>query len=59
MTHKGEPHHPQGLQQEIKRHREEHHKREQQTRPIHPLWFVVLGSVLVLLAVGLWILMVP
>ncbi|MFO0926080.1 MAG: hypothetical protein U0736_03450 [Gemmataceae bacterium] len=56
MEHKDQHH--AHLQEEIRRHKEHHHK-DGSLRVIHPHWFLVLGCVLVLLSVAVWVLIVP
>jgi type II secretory pathway component PulF len=59
MDHKEQHHeHHRKERAEEKKHEHEVERREdKQVRTIHPLWFVVIGSVLILSVVGAWILM--
>jgi type VI protein secretion system component VasF len=48
-------HHEKEREQEKKREKESERQWEKRATYPHPLWFVVLGAVLVLLAVFVWI----
>lgn len=60
MDHKEQHHqHHEKEREEKKKHHAQHEAEAQnQPRTIHPLWFVALGVVLVLLAVAAWTLVV-
>jgi cell division septal protein FtsQ len=57
MDHKQEHHQHHEKQREAEKKEKKEHEREMQakTQYIHPLWFAVLGAVLVILAVVSWI----
>jgi hypothetical protein len=48
-------HHRKEREQHIQHEEERERRSEQQVRKIHPAWFVVLGSVLVVLIVLTWL----
>jgi type VI protein secretion system component VasF len=61
MDHKEQHHqHHEKEREEAKRHQKERERAEERKpRSIHPLWFLVLGCVLMALVLLLWIFIVP
>jgi uncharacterized membrane protein len=49
-------HHVKEREQHVREHKAHEHRKEKDLGPIHPLWFLVLGTVLTCLAVLSWIL---
>jgi hypothetical protein len=56
MDHKEERHlhHRKEREHEKEKEKEHEHAEEREVRTIHPLWFVVLGAVLILGVVLVW-----
>jgi hypothetical protein len=52
-------HHEKEREKHIKHEKEHERQSERLPRKIHPLWFLVLGTVLILGVVLTWILAVP
>jgi hypothetical protein len=52
-------HHEKEREQRIRREEERERKNEKLPRRIHPLWFLVLGTVLIALVLLTWFLAVP
>jgi hypothetical protein len=52
-------HHEKERHHRIEKEKEHERHSEKLPRRIHPLWFLVLGSVLIVLVVLTWILVIP
>jgi type II secretory pathway component PulF len=59
MDHKEQhhEHHQKEREAEKKQEHQLERREDRQVRTIHPLWFVVIGSVLILAVVATWILL--
>jgi hypothetical protein len=52
-------HHEKEREERIRHEKEREHREEQLPRQIHPVWFLVLGSVLIGLVLLTWTLLIP